>query len=190
MKMTNENEKRKKHTIKKKQDFRREDNNNKRITKIRNIELRAISIGPKPFLCFFFFMFGVSLMFRTIGCFPLKKRVFLFIFECIPPFFYLLFSLPCLTVWLISSFRFVFEITICYLCFLPWPQPLFGVFFSCFFLLFLLLFSIFCFGFVFVAFAFLCLLKMSEKGRVTPYGPPSKNSVSEVLTFEHKFSNS
>ena len=48
--MTNQNEKRKKHTTKKRQDLRREDNNNKRITKIRNIELRAISIGPKPFL--------------------------------------------------------------------------------------------------------------------------------------------
>ena len=69
--MTNENEKRKKHTTKKKTRLQREDNNNKRITKIRNIELRAISIGPKPFPFFFvWFVFYVEIK----KLFSLKKK--------------------------------------------------------------------------------------------------------------------
>ena len=36
----------------KRQDVRREDNKNKRKTKNRNVELRASSLGPKPFLLF------------------------------------------------------------------------------------------------------------------------------------------
>ena len=167
----------------KRQDFRREDNNNKGIIKIRNIELRAISIGPKPFL---FFMSGVSVMLKWKAVFPWKEWVFVFIFECLPPFFSLcspyLVSLPLFTlslslslviflfsslfafffpslflvsclalvlcfcfmqrrtsryfiskahvyfVLLLSCFCLVFEIPFCYLCFLPWPQPLLGAF--------------------------------------------------------------
>ena len=56
----------------KRQDFSREDNNNKMITKIRNIELRAISIGPKPFLFFMFGVFSVEIK----SCFPLKTGYF------------------------------------------------------------------------------------------------------------------
>ena len=166
-------------------------------------------------------------MLKLKSCFPLKIKVFLLIFECLPPFispfvlptlshfpfslslslylslflviflfssflvcflvcflvfcFFLsclvslllshanknikLFHLKgsshqCLFFLLLSCFCLVFEIPFCYLCFLPWPQPLLGVIFS---LVFVVVF-LFCVGFVFVAFVF-SLLKMSEKKR-------------------------
>ena len=68
------------------------------------------------------------------------------------------------SVWLISSFLLVFEIPICYLCFLPWPQPLFGVLFSGVF--FCCCFPVFCIGYVFVAFAFCVCWKCPKKGEL------------------------
>ena len=115
--------------MKMRRDFRREDNTTKRITKIRNIELRAISIGPKPFL----FMFGVSFMLRK-GCFPLKKKVFLFIVECLPPFFS-----PLCSPYLVSLPLFTFSLSLslslsCYFIvfFLPCLLSFFPSFFFCF----------------------------------------------------------
>ena len=77
--MTSENDERKKHTTKKKtsQDVRREDNN-KRKTKNRNIEIRATSSGPKQedLLAFVLgFFFWCLFYVETKNCFPLKKRV-------------------------------------------------------------------------------------------------------------------
>ena len=111
----------------KRQHFRREDNNNKRITKIRNIELRATSIGPKPFL-----FFGVSFMLKAV--FPWKRRYFCLLFSVSLPFL-----LPTLTHFPFSLFLAL----LLFSCFLP---SLFAFFFpSLFFLGFLALFLCFCF---------------------------------------------
>ena len=123
----------------KRQDVRREDNNNKRKTKNRNIELRATSLGPKPFLPFlggFLFCF-VSFMLSQKSRFPLKKRVFLLIFECLP-----FFSLACLTSPSLSlSLYLSVSLSLSHVIFLP------SSFLSSlsFFLSFLALFFGFCF---------------------------------------------
>ena len=118
------------------QDFRREDNN-KRIAKIRNIELRAISIGPKAFLLFnVWCVFNVE---KKKRLFPLKKRVFWFIFGCLPPLF-LPFVLPTLSHFPISlSLSLSLSL---FSCCLP---SLFAFFFLSLFL---------CFGFLPCFFAF------------------------------------
>ena len=112
----------------KRQDFRREDSNNKRITKIRNIELRAISIGPKPFFFFVWCVFYVEIE----SCFLLKKGI-LFIFECLPPFF-LPFVLPTLSHFPFSLSLSLSLFSLLFSCFLPFLFAFFfpSLFFCCF----------------------------------------------------------
>ena len=120
----------------KRQDVRREDdNNNKRTTKNktknRNADLRANSLGPKPSFLFCFLLCWCFFHVEKKSCFPLRKRVFLLIFECLP--FVIPFVLPSLSHFPFSLSRSLF----CYFraFFLPWFSfifpSLFFVFLSC-----------------------------------------------------------
>ena len=156
----------------KRQDFRREDNNNKRTTKIRNIKRRTISIGPKPFLLFYVWCaFYVEIKSR----FPWKKGIFVNFWMSPSLFFSLLFSLPCLTspchslslflvIFLFSSFLFCFCFSLfffclaLFLCFCFMQRRTSRYFISKVLLInvyFVLLLSCFCLVFV-VPFCYLC----------------------------------
>ena len=105
---------------------------------------RATSLGPKPsffeFVSFFSFFSFLSLLLIEKNCFPPRKGLFLFIFECLPLFLLSLFWPPpfsiSLSLSLSSSFLLVFLLV--FYCFLL--IPCFSLFLSFFFLL--------CFGFM------------------------------------------